>query len=58
MMKNKSLLPISLLGICSFMFLGSLNSSYNQVSASNKPQLETHNLILDMYAEYDFNLLN
>ena len=58
MMKNKNLLPISLLGICSFMFLGSLNSSYNQVFASNKPQLETHNLILDMYAEYDFNLLN
>ena len=58
MKKRNVLIPIATLGICSFIFLGSLNSSYDQVFASNKPELSTHELILDMYAEYDFTLLN
>lgn len=58
-MKNKLFLFLTCLGAASFASISAFDSSsYFEVFASNKPELEKSNITVDIYAEYDFVLTN
>jgi hypothetical protein len=58
-MKSKLILPLLTLGCSIFLVSGVLVEETNAVlAANNVPQFENDKITLDIYAEYDFNLLN